>query len=141
MTDDVLKLDVEDIVRLVQNHFVEERGRLISENFSEDFSDKVMKNCIEFTIVFYTSTNSLIFPIIYKENMGQVNVIYMYGEKYFQFEITSAEKPNVYSANMHGAVNSDGKLVAGGKRNSLVAFSHYMNRHDLSFGERKIWVH
>ena len=141
MTDDILSLDVEDIVRLVQDHFVEERAQLISENFSEDFADKVMKNCIEFTITFFAATKSLIFPILYRENSGQCNIIYMHEEKYFQFEVTSEEKPNVYSANMRGAVNSDGKLVAGGKRTSLVAFSHYMNRHDLSFGDRKIWVH
>lgn len=137
-----LKLNMEDIVQLVQDHFVEERARLIeNENFSEDFVDKVIKNCIEFTVTFYVSTGDFVFPLIYGENAGQANIIYMSREKYFQFEVTSEEKPRIYSANTTAAMNSEGKFVAGGARKSLIAFEHYINRPDLSLNDRKLWRH
>lgn len=136
------KLDVDDILNLVQDHFAEQRGRLIEEeNFSEDFTDKVLKNCIEFTVSFYIGSGDLVFPLIFKENSGQINVVYMSREKYFQFEITSDDKSKVYSANTIAIMNSDGKLVAGGSRTSLIGFEHYMNRPDLSLGDRKLWRH
>ena len=137
-----LKLNMEDIVRLVQDHFVEERSRLIDyENFSEDFADKVIKNCIEFTVTFYVSTDNFVLPLIYGENAGQANIVYMSHEKYFQFEVTSEDRPRVYSANTVAAMNSEGKFIAGGNRKSLIAFEHYMNRPDLSLNDRKLWRH
>ena len=135
------KVSFEDLVVLIQDHFLEERHRLLADNLSEEFADKVIKNCIEFTITFYTATSSFVLPVVYKENAGQVNIIYMSDEKYFQFETTSEEKPRIVSANMLASFNSEAKLASGGDRESLVAFAHYMNRPDVAMCARKIWRH
>lgn len=142
MTDIASPLDIDDVSALIVDHFREQRDILILEdNFSEEFADKVVANCVELMLTFYISLNKLVFPIMYKENSGQVNLIFMEAEKYFQFEITADANPTMYLANILAGPNHDGKLAASGTRKTLVAFPHYMNRPDLAHQDKKLWIH